>query len=256
MLAVYIIWLRDLKRLSRERIRMLGMLGQPLLYLLVVGNGLGASVRLASAPPGFGYLEFIYPGVLAMSLLFTSIFSGMSVVWDREFGYWKQITVVPAPRWAIILGKALGGSTTATIQGLIILALAPVAKVSLDVWQVGAVVLLMMAISFMLSSLGLVVAARLTTMEGFQVIANFIILPIFFLSGALFPLRGLTGPLLYLMRLDPLTYGVDALRHVMYLGTPGRASLLQFPLAVDLAVVLVLSVVFFFVSVVTFRTTE
>ena len=210
--AIYILWLRDLKRYWYDKARIFASLGQPILFLFVLGTALGPSV---ATPGGVNFSEFIFPGIISMTVLFTSIFSAISIVWDREFGFLKEVLVAPVSRWSIVIGKALGGSTVAVIQGCLMLILAPLVGVKLTVLIVIQSVLVMFLIAFAITGLGIVIAARMKEMEGFQMVVNFVIMPIFFLSGALFPLDRLPGWLTVLTRLDPMTYGVDLLRHVM-----------------------------------------
>lgn len=254
--AIYTIWLRDVIRFLREKTRIAGMLGQPLMYLLIVGNGLAATFRLPAAPEGFSYLEFMYPGIIGMSVLFTSIFSAISIVWDREFGFLKEVLVAPVPRWAVALGKALGGSTIAMLQGSILLLFAPLVGVHLSLITILKLFVVLFLIAFSLTSLGITIASRMDTMEGFQMMMNFIVMPLFFLSGAMFPLRGVPGWMEKLMRIDPLTYGVDALRNIMYGASPARELLIQFPLGTDMAVVGIMSVVFITAGTLAFNKAE
>src|SRR5579871_4327301 len=217
--GIYTIWQRDLLRFFRDRSRILGSLGQPVLFLFVFGSGLSSSIGpLSRGAVGLSYIQFMFPGVIVMGVLFTAISSAISIVWDREFGFLKEVLVAPVSRWAIVIGKALGGSTTAMLQGCIILALAPLAGVPLSVGEVILLLPIMFLTALALSSLGLVVAARMRTMEGFQVVMNFLMMPLFFLSGALFPLSNLPGWLLVLNRIDPASYGVDAIRKVLLTG--------------------------------------
>lgn len=254
--AIYTIWLRDIIRFFRERTRILGMLGQPLMYLLIVGNGLAATFRLPDQPPGFSYMEFMYPGIIGMSVLFTAIFSAISIVWDREFGFLKEVLVAPVPRWAVAIGKALGGSTIAMFQGSILLLFAPLVGVQLSLPLIIKLLGVLFLIAFSLTSLGITIASRMETMEGFQMMMNFIVMPLFFLSGAMFPLQGVPPWMEKLMRLDPLTYGVDALRNIMYAGSPARELLIQFPLSTDMAVVLGMSLLFITTGTLAFNKTE
>lgn len=242
--AIYTIWLRDLIRFFRERNRIIGMLGQPLLYLLIMGNGFSASFRLPYAPAGFSYLKFMYPGVIGMSVLFTAVFSAMSIVWDREFGFLKEVLVAPVPRWTVAIGKTLGGSTVAMIQGAVLLILAPFVGVQLSLVAALEILGILFLIAFALTSFGITVASRMETMEGFQMIINFLIMPLFFLSGALFPLRGAAAWMSTLMKIDPLTYGVDALRNVFFGSSYLNAALVQFPIHLDLLVVAAMALVF------------
>ncbi|MFZ5649574.1 MAG: ABC transporter permease [Bacillota bacterium] len=254
--AIYTIWLRDIIRFYRERARIVGMLGQPMLYLLIMGTGLSASFRVASAPAGFSYLEFIYPGIIGMSVLFTSVYSAISIVWDREFGFLKEVLVAPVPRWSVAIGKALGGSTIAMIQASILLLFAPFIGINLGLLMVVKLLAVLFLIAFSLTSLGIIVASRMETMEGFQVFMNFLVMPLFFLSGAMFPMHNVPGWLELLMKLDPLTYGVDALRNIMFASSPAREFLVQFPIATDLAVVAAMSVVFITAGAAAFNRVE
>lgn len=217
--GIYSIWLRDVTRFRRDRSRMVTSLAQPALFLFIFGNGLARGLAIDAKGGGLGletsYLSFIYPGILGMSLLFTSIFSAVSIVWDREFGFLKEVMVAPISRSSVAIGKAFGGSSVAIIQALVILFLAPLVGVRLSLLTILAVVPLMFLISFSITSMGIALAARMQTMEGFQMIMNFLVMPLFILSGAMFPLDRLPGWLRVLTRLDPLTYGVDALRGLM-----------------------------------------
>jgi len=226
--AIYILWLRDLKRYWYDKPRIVASLGQPLLFLFVLGTALSPNFQ---GPANINFSEFIFPGILAMTVLFTSIFSAISIVWDREFGFLKEVLVAPVSRWAIVVGKALGGSTVAVIQGSIMLTLAPLVGVALTPIIVLKTVLAMALIAFAVSSLGIVIAARMKEMEGFQMVVNFLIMPLFFLSGALFPLDRLPAWLTLLTRIDPLTYGVDLLRGFML-------GINTLPLTQDLLVIL------------------
>ncbi len=215
--GVYVIWYRDVLRFWRDRARLVGALGQPLLFLVVFGSGLSAALGtgLTSELGDVSYVRFIYPGIVAMAVLFTAFFSAMSVVWDREFGILREVLVAPISRAAVVLGKVLGGSTVAVLQGAIILILAPIVGVSLDPLLVVELLGLMFLTAFALSSMGILIAARMVSMEAFQMIMNFLIMPMFFLSGAFFPLRGLPAWMSVVSRLDPLAYGVDPMRRLL-----------------------------------------
>ncbi|MFZ5632621.1 MAG: ABC transporter permease [Bacillota bacterium] len=254
--AVYIIWLRDVIRFYREKTRIVGMLGQPLLYLLIMGTGLSASFRMSWAAGDFNYLEFMYPGIIGMSVLFTSVFSAISIVWDREFGFLREVLVAPVPRWSVAIGKALGGSTIAMLQASILLLVAPFIGVKLSILMVLKLLGMLFLIAFSLTSLGITIASRMETMEGFQMIMNFLVMPLFFLSGAMFPLRGVPSWMETMMKADPLTYGVDALRHIMYSASPARDFLVQFSMSTDLAVVATMSLVFITAGTLAFNRTE
>ncbi|MCG8401255.1 MAG: ABC transporter permease [Firmicutes bacterium] len=242
--AVYTIWLRDVIRFFRERTRIAAMLGQPLLYLLVVGNGLAATLIMPGAPEGFNYVHFMFPGIIGMSVLFTSIYSAISIVWDREFGFLKEVLVAPVPRWSVAVGKAMGGTTASLVQCAVLLLLAPLIGIPLTFSTVLKLAGVLFLLAFALTSLGIAIASRIDTMEGFQIVMNFLIMPLFFLSGAMFPLHGVPGWMEVLMRLNPLTYGVDALRNIIYTDMPGAGHMVQFTLAQDLLVVAVMAALF------------
>jgi ABC-2 type transport system permease protein len=254
--AVYAIWLRELTRFVSEPARLVGALGQPLIYLAVMGTGFGATFRAAAVPSGFSYLTFMFPGILGMTLLFTSLFSAISIIWDREFGFLKEILVAPVARGSIVLGKVAGGATVATIQGVILLLLAPVVGVHPTAVQIAQLCAVMILMAAALTSLGLAIASRMATMEGFQVIMNFLVVPMWLLSGAFFPLRGLPVWMGALVRIDPLTYAVDGLRGVIYAGSPLASTLVLHPFHVDLAVVAGGFAGLFAVALATFRSRE
>jgi len=210
MNAIYILWLRQLKRYSRSRARIVGSLGQPLLFLVALGFGFGPVFQKA----GVGnYLEFLTPGIVAMTILFTSVFSGMEIIWDKQFGFLKETLVAPVPRINIMLGRTLGGATVATLQGCLVLAISYVAGfrvVNLSSLPFAFIFMVLIALSF--TAFGTAIASILDDMQGFQLIMNFLVMPLFFLSGALFPLEGLPKALGIVTTLDPLAYGVDGLR--------------------------------------------
>jgi ABC-2 type transport system permease protein len=210
-------------------------LGQPLLYLLVLGFGLGPVFQKAG---NGSYLQFVAPGVIGMSVLFTAVFSGIGLLWDRQFGFLKETLVAPVPRVSVMLGKTLGGATVATIQGLLVLAICLIAgfrPISWATLPVAVGFMVMTAIVF--AGLGMAIGSILKDIQGMQLIMNFVVLPIYFLSGALFPLEGLPTVLSVLTRIDPLSYGVDGLRSVL-IGTS------QFSPGLSLAVLAASAVVF------------
>lgn len=223
--AIYIIWYRDMLRFRRDKARLVASLAQPLLYLLIFGTGLSSA--LGGAGGGFGgsasaggagglsYTQFIFPGIIGMAVLFSAIFGAMSIVWDREFGFLKEVLVAPIDRSAVAIGKALGGATQAMVQGLVLLVLAPLIGIDLTIGMVLALIPLTFVLAFSLSSLGVAIASRMRSMQGFQMIMTFLMMPMFFLSGALFPLQGLPTWMNVLTRLDPAAYGMDPLRRVV-----------------------------------------
>jgi len=215
--GVYIIWYRDVLRYWRDRVRLVSSFGQPLLFLIVFGSGLTASLGagLTKELGDVSYVRFLFPGIVAMAVLFTAVFSAISIVWDREFGFLREVMVAPISRAAVVLGKALGGSTVAMFQGAILLILAPILGVSLDPLLVLKLLGLMFLTALALTSMGILIAARLQSMEAFQMIMNFLIMPMFFLSGAFFPLRGLPVWMTVITRFDPVAYGVDPMRRLL-----------------------------------------
>jgi ABC-2 type transport system permease protein len=235
MSAIYILWLRELKRYIRSKAQIVASLGQPLLYLLVLGFGLGPIFQKSG---NGSYLQFVAPGVISMSILFTSVFSGIAMLWDRQFGFLKETLVAPVPRIQIMIGRTLGGATVAVIQGLLIMTVCLIAGFRpYNLAMLPLVFLFMMLIAVVFAALGTAFGSILEDMQGFQLIMNFMVLPIFFLSGALFPLTNLPKPLAIITRLDPLTYGVDALRGVLI-----NAS--HFGLALDVSVLCAIAVAF------------
>jgi ABC-2 type transport system permease protein len=222
--AVGIVWYRDLLRFWRDRSRVVGSLAQPLLFLVIFGTGLSSSfAALGGGLTGSGggnlnYLQFMFPGIVGMAVLFSAVFGAMSIVWDREFGFLKEILVAPVDRGAVALGKILGGATQALIQGLILLVLAPVAGINLGLGTVVALLPFIFLLAFALASLGVAIASAMRTMQGFQIIMNFLLMPIFFLSGSLFPLTNLPEWMTVLTRLDPASYGMDPLRRIVLSG--------------------------------------
>jgi len=213
--AVSIVWRRELIRFRSDRLRAVTSLVQPVLFLFILGTGLS---RLAGRglPSGVDFQTFIYPGVLAMSVLFTSIFSAASIVWDREFGFLREMLVAPVRRWAIVIGKCLGGATVATFQGIIFLALAGVAHVPYNPVLLLTLVGELLLLSFTLTAFGVMMAARIKQIQAFMALTQLFVLPLFFLSGALYPLNGLPSWLTVLTRIDPLTYIVDPMRHAVF----------------------------------------
>ena len=227
MTVVYYLWLREIKRYLRSRPQIIGSIAQPLLYLLVLGFGLGP----VFAQSGQGsYLQFIAPGVVGMAILFTSIFSGIGLLWDRQFGFLKETLVAPVPRLQIMLGRTLGGATIAVIQGTLILIVCIIAGFRpQSVASLPLAIMFMMLVGLVFAGLGTAIGSSLKDMQGFQLIMNFLVMPIFFLSGALFPLNNLPRALALATRVDPLSYGIDGLRGALI-------GLTQFGVATNVAV--------------------
>jgi ABC-2 type transport system permease protein len=213
--AASIVWRRELIRFQRDRLRTITSLIQPLLFLLVLGTGLSALAR-NGMPAGINFKTFIYPGVLAMSVLFTAIFSAASIVWDREFGFLREMLVAPVSRASIVIGKCLGGATIATLQGIVMLALAGLAGVPYNPVLMLTLTGEMLLLAFTLTAFGVMMAARITQFQAFMALTQMLVMPLFFLSGALYPLRGLPVWLSVLTRIDPLTYVVGPMRHAVF----------------------------------------
>ena len=213
--AINIVWRREIIRFRSDRLRMVTSLVQPVLFLFVLGTGL-SSLASGSLPPGFHFQTFIYPGVLAMSVLFTAMFSAASIVWDREFGFLREMLVAPVSRSAIVIGKCLGGATVATFQGIVILALAGAAHVPYDPILFLTVIGELLLLSFTLTAFGVMMAARIKQMQAFMALTQMLLMPLFFLSGALYPLRSLPLWLTVLTRIDPLTYAVYPMREAVF----------------------------------------
>lgn len=246
--GIYTIWLRETKRFIRYRSRILTSVVTPLLWLLIFGTGLGSAVRFGGNLPG-GYQAFIYPGIIGQTILFTAIFSGVSVIIDRQYGFLKEILVAPITRPSIIFGKAIGISTAAVIQGIILLVLSFVVNVHMTPLIFVASFLLMIPISVGLAGVGLLIASFTDSMEGFNLIMSFVVLPMFLLSGALFPVTGLPTLLQGAVYLDPLTYGVDALRQIIL----GYGAI---PLYISVTVIVVFAAVMVFLSALMFNMRE
>lgn len=224
MQGVMALWWREIIRFVRQRSRLIGAFAQPLLFWVLLGGGFSSSLRPPGAPEDLSAMAYFYPGIIGLVLLFTAIFSTIAVVEDRKSGFLQGVMVSPISRGGIVLGQALGGTTLAVLQGVLFLALAPLVGISLTVTSVIAVVLVIAAIAFALTSLGLVIAWRMESTQGFHAIMNLILMPIWILSGAFFPASGAAGWLGWLMQLNPLTYGMAALRRCLYWGTPASVG--------------------------------
>jgi ABC-2 type transport system permease protein len=210
MSVIYILWLRELRRYIRSRAQVVASLGQPLLYLVVLGFGMGPVFQKAGQG---NYLQFVAPGVIAMTVLFSSVFSGMGLLWDRQFGFLKETLVAPVPRIQIMLGRTLGAATVAVVQGMLVAIVCVIVGFrAVDLRAVPLALLFMALIACVFSALGTAIGSILQNMQGFQLIMNFLVMPLFFLSGALYPLKDLPKVLSAVISLDPLAYGVDGLR--------------------------------------------
>jgi len=234
MRVVYILWLREVKKYLRSRTQIIGSLGSPIMYLGVLGFGLGPVFQRAGEG---SYLQFMAPGVIGMTILFTSMFSGIALLWDRQFGFLKETLVAPVPRVLIMLGRTTGGATVSIIQGSLIFIVCLIAGFRpSSVASVPLALLFMAMIAIVFAALGTVIGSSLKDMQGFQLVMNFLVMPIFFLSGALYPLSNLPKVLMVLTRLDPLTYGVDGVRTELI-------GVTHFGPAADLTVLIAVAVV-------------
>jgi len=234
MSAIYVLWLRELRRYVRSRAQIVASLGQPMLYLVALGFGLGPVFQKAGQG---SYVQFVAPGIIAMTVLFSSIFSGMGLLWDRQFGFLKETLVAPVPRIQVMLGRTLGGATVACIQGLLVALVAFIAGFRVVDWRtIPLALLFMILIAALFAALGTAIGSTIQNIQGFQLIMNFLVMPIFFLSGALYPLSNLPRVLGWITRADPLSYGVDGLRTTLI----GRA---HFGLTLDYAVLAGVAVV-------------
>ena len=234
MKIIYILWLRQLKRYLRSKSRLIGSLAQPLFFLLALGFGFGPVFSKAGEG---NYLQFLVPGIISMTIIFTSIFSGMEIIWDRQFGFLKETLVAPVSRFSIMIGRTLGGATIATMQGTLVLFLSLIAGFRPVSWTLVPVAMLIMFLSaFLFTALGTAIASKLDDMQGFQVIMNFLVMPLFFLSGAIFPIDR-TTILGKVASFDPLTYTADALRHIL-------TNMHVFSLGRDISVLVILTLIF------------
>lgn len=240
MLPAFTLWWREIVRFYRQKGRVVGVLASPLVFWAVLGAGFGSSFRSGGGAGQQHYLDYSYPGILILIVLFTSIFTMMSVIEDRKEGFLLSVLVAPVPRTAIVLGKVLGGTTLATIQGLVFLVFAPFAGVHLEAIQVLLVAVVVFLVSFSLTALGFAIAWPMDSSQAFHAIVNLFLIPLWLVSGALFPLSGASGWIRIIMRLNPLTYGVEALRGLLY---PAAES--NFPLSSAMATLILFSLVMF-----------
>ena len=234
--AVKVVWQREMIRFVRSKGRLISGLAQPLLLLFVLGSGLSGLTR--SATGGVDFKTFLFPGIVATSTLFTAIFAGISIVWDREFGFLREMLVAPVRRSSIVIGKCLGGATVASLQGVILIVLMPVVDVPYRPGVIVGAFGLMLLLAFAMSAFGLMLAARVRQMQSFMRLSQMLVMPLFFISGALFPVADLPGWLAVLNRLDPITYAVDPMRQLMLEDVAG-VTWFGWPVPVGLEVLMV-----------------
>jgi len=239
MKKIYILWLRQIKRYLRSKSRLVGSLAQPLLFLLALGYGFGSVFQKAGEG---SYINFLAPGIIGMSIIFTAIFSGIEIIWDRQFGFLKEMLVAPVSRLSIMIGRTLGGATVAAMQGFVVLAISLLFGFHPYSWGgILPAILVMFLVALLFTSLGTMIASLLDDMQGFQLIMNFLVMPLFFLSGALFPLQGLPKALSIIAGIDPLSYGIDALR-ILLIGTG------HYGLGIDIVVLGAITAVFLYLG--------
>jgi ABC-2 type transport system permease protein len=264
--AVKVVWKRELIRFSRDRLRILTSLMQPFLFLFVLGTGL--SSLAAAGTHGVNFKTFIYPGVLCMAVMFTAMFSAASIVWDREFGFLREMMVAPVGRSSIVLGKCLGGATVAGFQGLIVIAISPIVDIPYELGLILELFALAMLLAFAITAFGMMAAARITQMQSFMALMQMAIMPMFFISGAMFSVASLPPWLAVLNRLDPLTYAVDPMRRAIFAHLDVSASAHQalapgvtwwgwhVPSLVEAGVVAVLGLAMLFIAIAEFSRAE
>lgn len=241
--AVYVVVARELIKFVRERGRLVSTLARPLIWLFLVGGGMS---RVVSPAMGVPYMQFIFPGIIGMTILFSSIFSSISIIWDKEFGFMKEMLVAPVSRFSIVVGKALSGTAVSTIQALLIVLLFPLLGLRLGISQIILALSISMLLAFCLSSLGILIASFYESFESFSVIMNFIVMPMFFLSGAMYPVKLLPHVLGIFTRVNPLTYGIDALKYMVF---PASTLVVHdFPLSLDIAVIASTSIIFVMIA--------
>jgi len=235
--AIYVIVSREFKRFFRQRGRLIVTFARPILWLFVVGAGFA---RLVNIPSDMNYKQFLLPGIIGMTILFNSIFSSISVVWDREFGFLREMLVAPISRTTIVMGKLLSGAALSVLQGAALLIFSPLLGLKMNLLEFLAMLFFMTLLSVAITALGLFIAAFLTSLEGFNVIMNFIVLPMFFLSGALYPMNVLPPALHYFTLINPLSYGIDAFKHVLFKNNTAFGA--EFPLLLDMGLLALFAV--------------
>lgn len=234
MKTIYILWIRQLKRYYRSKSRMIGSLAQPLFFLISLGYGFGPVFKQAGEG---NYIQFLVPGIIGMTIIFASIFSGMEIIWDKQFGFLKETLVAPVSRFNIMIGRTIGGATVATLQGMLVLFISLALGFRPINWALVPIAILVMLLSALLfTALGTAIASKLDDMQGFQLIVNFLVMPLFFLSGAIFPLAS-AGVLGKVAQFDPLSYGVDALRNLL-------SGISHFGLGMDFSILAIITIVF------------
>lgn len=247
--AVYVIVAREFKKFVREKSRLISTIARPLVWLFLVGGGMS---RLVPAGGNVNYMQFIFPGILGMTILFSSIFSSISIIWDKEFGFMKEILVAPISRLSVVIGKAMSGMLISTIQAVIILAFFPFLGLTIGPLQILGIIFVCLVLSFAIAAFGIVLATFYESYESFSVIMNFIVMPMFFLSGAMYPVKLMPPALKLFTKLNPLTYGIDALKNLIFPLEKGQMGP-DFPLYLDISVILASALLFVLVGGKTFE---
>lgn len=243
--VIYILWLRQLKRYWRSKARIIGSLGQPIFFLLALGFGFGSVYQKAGAG---NYFEFLAPGIIAMSILFNAMFNGIEVIWDRQFGFLKETLVAPVSRIRIMIGKTLGGATVAFIQGLIVFVIASIFGFRITSSSIPLAIIFMALIAIIFTAVGIAIASKMEDMHAFPLIMNLLIMPLFFLSGALFPIENLPSVMEIIVKANPLSYGVDGIRGALT-GVAQMGMFIDFIVLFLLAVVALLAGAYLFSKV-------
>ena len=244
--VIYVLVAREFKKFVRAKSRFISTLARPLIWLFLVGGGMS---KLVSPDMGISYIQFLFPGILGMTILFSSIFSSISIIWDKEFGMMKEILVAPVSRFSVVIGKALSGTLISLVQAALILMLFPFLGIKLGVLAIINTIAIAILLSFCISSLGIVIATFYESFESFSVIMNFIVMPMFFLSGALYPVNKLPAILKIISRLNPLTYGIDALKHAIFEDN----RIFDFSIVIDIGILIITSVVFIIIAGILFE---
>ena len=259
--GVYIVWYRDLLRFWRDRARLITTFIMPFLFLVIFGTGIASSMMGGMGGGDFDYIKFMYPGIIGMVVLFNSIMTGVSMVWDREFGFLKEVLVAPVSRNAVAIGKALGGATIATTQGIVMLIFIPFAKVSPSAGGVFLMIAVMFVMALSLTSMGLFIASRIRSMEAFQLVVQMVLFPLLFISPAMFPTQFLPSWLGTALKFNPFSYGVDAMRQAV-LGSQESAMFginlfgYRMPIVLDVVVVALFGIIMATLAIRSFRTQE
>jgi len=252
--TVIIIWQREILRYRRDKIRIISTLLQPLMFLIIFGVGLRQTMAIGNF--GIDFIQFMYPGIIAMGIMSVAFFSTISTVWDREFGFLKEILVAPVSRTAIALGKTFGAATIASLQSLILLLFVPFIGISIHFSLIPMLILFMLLLSFSIAGMGLLIASLMKTTESFGLLMQILIFPMFFLSGAFFPLTAVPLWMVWLTRINPLTYGVDALRQIILssqVSSEVLSRVVLYPVYINLLFLLFFSIIMVFAAVIAFN---